>query len=95
MTDVRVVGHIRVRDSEKWERYCSQVPATLAPWGAEVLFRGVKVSSLVGGHEFTNTVMIRFAGRQAAEAWFASDAYQALIPLRMEAADIILLIYEG
>ena len=35
-----VIGHITVKDEEKWAQYRAQVPATLAPWGAELLFRG-------------------------------------------------------
>ena len=35
-----VIGHITVKDPEKWAEYRSRVPATLAPWGAELLLRG-------------------------------------------------------
>ena len=32
-----VIGHITVKDEAKWAEYRSQVPATLAPWGAELV----------------------------------------------------------
>ena len=39
MTQARpacVIGHISVKDPAKWAEYCSRVPATIAPWGAEL-----------------------------------------------------------
>src|SRR5262245_4479081 len=31
-----VIGHITVKDAERWAEYRSRVPATLEPWRAEV-----------------------------------------------------------
>jgi uncharacterized protein (DUF1330 family) len=39
-------------------------------------------------------VVIRFPNLAAANGWFMSDAYQALIPLREQAADVLLTSYE-
>jgi uncharacterized protein (DUF1330 family) len=86
-----VIGHITVKDEEKWAQYRAQVPATLAPWGAELLFRGQLRSILAGQHGHTDTVVIRFPDAAAVDGWFNSPAYQALIPLREQAAVIDLL----
>lgn len=94
MSNAYVIGHITVKDPEKWAEYRSQVPATLAPWGAELLLRGRLAAVLAGEHAHTDTVVIRFPDRQAVEGWHASPAYQALIPLRRQAADVDLLSYE-
>ena len=88
-----VIGHITVRDEDKWAQYRAQVPATLAPWGAELLFRGKVDSVLAGGHPHTDTVVIRFPDVAAVNAWYASPAYQALIPLRRQAADLVLISF--
>jgi uncharacterized protein (DUF1330 family) len=88
-----VIGHITVKDEEKWAQYRAQVPATLAPWGAELLFRGQLAEVLDGQHRHTDTVVIRFPDQAAADAWHSSPAYQALIPLRTEAADLDLLTF--
>lgn len=90
-----VVGHITVRDAGHWTEYQSKVPATLAPWGADVVFRGRKAAVFSGTHTHTDIVVIRFADTQAAQAWFSSPAYQALLPLRAQAADVVLLSYEA
>jgi uncharacterized protein (DUF1330 family) len=77
-----VIGHIRVKDAAKWDRYRAQVPATLAPWGGELVLRGRDAYVLAGVHEHSDTVVLRFPDRSAAHGWHASDAYQALVALR-------------
>ena len=88
-----VIGHITVRDQEKWAQYRAQVPATLVPWGAELLFRGRVDSVLAGNHPHTDTVVIRFPDRAAVTAWYRAPAYQALIPLREQATELVLISF--
>ena len=38
MSTAYVIGHITVKNAEKWAEYRNQVPATLEPWGAELVF---------------------------------------------------------
>ena len=88
-----VIGHITVKDEEKWAQYRAQVPATLAPWGAELLFRGQRADILAGQHEHFDTVVIRFPDADSVDAWYNSPEYQALIPLRQQAADLDLVVF--
>ena len=88
-----VIGHITVKDVEKWAQYRAQVPATLAPWGAELLFRGSSAKVLSGGHRHNDTVVIRFPDQAAVDGWYGSAAYQALISLRQQAADLELISF--
>jgi len=88
-----VIGHITVKDEEKWAQYRAQVPATLAPWGAELLFRGQRAAVLSGEHAHTDTVVIRFPDEATVDGWYNSPAYQALIPLRRQAADLDLVVF--
>lgn len=95
MGSAYVIGHITVKDAEKWNDYRNQVPATLEPWGAELVLRGKLVSILAGEHTHTDTVVIRFPDLNAINGWYTSPAYQSLIPLRQKAAELVLLAYEG
>jgi uncharacterized protein (DUF1330 family) len=88
-----VIGHITVKDEEKWAQYRAQVPATLAQWGAELLFRGGEALVLSGEHRHRDTVVIRFPDRASVDGWYGSAAYQALIPLRQQAADLELISF--
>lgn len=90
-----VVGHVTVKDPQRWAEYRSSVPATLIEWGGELVLRGQRRAVWDGHHHHTDTVVLRFASLDAATHWHESAAYQALIPLRQQAADLDLILFEG
>ncbi|MCC5858120.1 MAG: DUF1330 domain-containing protein [Ectothiorhodospiraceae bacterium] len=90
-----VIGHISVKDPDKWAAYRERVPETLEPWDAELVFRGERAAVLSGSHAYTDTVVIRFPDLAAVDGWYESPAYQALIPLRHQAADVVLVSYQS
>ncbi len=94
MAAAYVIGRITIKDPQKWAAYRDRVPATLDPWQAELVFRGKPFAAFSGAADHTDVVVIRFADAAALRGWFESPAYQALIPLREEAADVILVGYE-
>ncbi|HQW20276.1 MAG TPA: DUF1330 domain-containing protein [Rhodocyclaceae bacterium] len=94
MSNAYVVGHLTVKNVEKWAEYRRQVPGTLARWGAELVFRGNQVAALAGENLHPNIVVIRFPNIEAVNSWYSSPAYQALIPLRQQAAEMALFSYE-
>ncbi len=94
MKKAYIVGHITIKNKEKWEDYRSRVPDTLEPYGAELIFRGKLNSILSGNHAHTDTVIISFHNSKDIDSWYSSPEYQSLIPLRQEAAEIDLLVFE-
>lgn len=90
-----VIGQITVKNPPLWDQYRSQVPATLAPWRGSLVFRGQRLAVLGGAHDHPDVVVIRFPDAAAAAGWFASAAYQALIPLREQAAEVVLVSYQA
>lgn len=95
MSAAFVVGQITVKNPAKWEEYRSRVPQTLEPWGAELVFRGALERVYSGETTHPDIVVIRFPSLTAVDNWFASAAYQALIPIRQQAADVTLLSYSA
>ena len=93
MSQAYVVGQMTVKNPEKWAQYRSQVLATLIPFGGELVFRGEQVQSFSGVNPHPDIVVIRFPSLDHAQGWHASAAYQSLIPLRQEAADVVLTTY--
>ena len=93
MSQAFVVGQMTVTQPEKWALYRSQVLATLLPFGGELVFRGEQVQSFSGVNPHPDIVVIRFPSLDHAQGWHASAAYQSLIPLRQEAADVVLTTY--
>jgi uncharacterized protein (DUF1330 family) len=95
MSEAYVVGQMTVKNPEKWVQYRGQVLATVQPFGGELVFRGQQVQSFSGVNPHPDIVVIRFPSLGDAQGWHGSDAYQALIPLRQEAADVVLTTYEA
>ena len=95
MRHAYVVGQMTMKNELKWAEYRGQVLATLTPFGGELVFRGNQVRALSGECPHADIVVIRFASLADADGWHNSAAYQALIPLRKEAADVVLTTYEA
>lgn len=93
MTSVYLVGQISIKNMEKWTSYREQVPLTLESWAGEITFRGKLAAVLAGEHPHTDIVVIRFPNQAALDGWHNSAEYQALVPLRQQAAEVILLSY--
>ncbi len=88
-----IVGRITVRDRVKWTAYRDAVPATLAPFEGMLVARGRDAQVLAGVSVEADMVVIRFPSMDRVNAWYQSAAYQALIPLRDEAADVVIVAY--
>jgi uncharacterized protein (DUF1330 family) len=95
MSHAYVVGQVTVKDAGKWDEYRARVPQTLSPWGAELVFRGKQAAAFAGENPHPDIVVIRFPDVTAANNWFTSPAYQSLVPLRQQAADVLLTAYEA
>ena len=89
-----LVGHITVRDQEKWKIYTDGVKRSLEPFHAEVVFRGNRHAVLSGRHEYDQAVVISFEDQAQLEKWYFSEAYQSLIPIRESAADVVIISYD-
>ena len=90
-----LIGTIRVTDIALWRDYVARVPATFEQYGGEVLGRGAKALELGGHAHGERMVVTRFTDLAALQRWHDSPEYQALVPLRIAAADVVLTAYEG
>jgi uncharacterized protein (DUF1330 family) len=89
-----LIGQVSVKDPESWKQYVAGVARSLESFGAQVVFRGHRRAVLAGGQPHESAVVIRFADHETLLGWFHSAAYQALIPVRERAADMVLASYE-
>lgn len=88
-----LVGHIKVKDNGLWQQYVAGVQESLAPFDATIIFRGQLVEVLAGQHEHDLVVVIEFPDQPTLNNWYGSEKYQLLIPLREQAADVIIISY--
>lgn len=89
------IGQITIKDPVKWQEYRSKLPETLPPWGGELLLRGTRAKALDGHQHHPDIVVLRFPDLESVVGWHDSPAYQALVPLRREAAEVDLISYES
>ncbi|MHC0054563.1 DUF1330 domain-containing protein [Actibacterium sp. D379-3] len=88
------IATIRVKDPEKLAEYSSKAGPTIAAFGGEMVMRGGFGAALLGETTPHGTGVIRFPDMAALEGWFASDAYQALAPIRDAGCDMTLTAYQ-
>ena len=90
-----LIGHITIKDEDQWEIYVAGVARSLAPYSAEIIFRGQVHKVLTGEHTGQNTVVIRFADQAVLQDWYNSKEYQEIIPIRDRAADVTIISYDA
>ena len=90
-----LIGHITVKNQDKWKLYVAGVQKSLGPFEAEVIFRGKRARVLTGEHPYQNTVVIKFLDQPTLQKWYQSESYQALIPVREQAADVVIISYDA
>ena len=89
-----LIAHVKVKDPAKMQEYGAQAGATFAAFGGAPMVRGKVVEVLAGTHGGQAALIVKFPDAKSAHDWYHSPAYQALIPLREQAADVLLLSYE-
>lgn len=90
-----VIAEVTVKDPLAFQKYSSQVPDTLKPYGGEFLVRGGRTLPLEGPAPGQRVVVIRFDSLGQAKGWYNSEAYSALRPIRQQAAEAHNFIVEG
>jgi uncharacterized protein (DUF1330 family) len=86
---------VQVKDPAKLKVYVSQVGATMAPHGGKMVARGKVAKQISGEVKHQIEAMFEFPSADAIDAWYASDAYQALIPNRDEAAYVTIVVLDS
>lgn len=90
-----VIAQVTVKDPERFQQYAAAVPATVAPFGGELLLRGAVAEVLAGEFHHQTSGVLTFPDRDSAVRWYNSPDYQALIENREAAADMNIVIFEA
>lgn len=89
-----VVIHASVKDAEKFQAYGAAAGPVVKAHNGELVTAGHLKSVLCGDETRERCVIIKFTDAAAAEGWYNSPEYQALIPNRDEALDSVFMIVE-
>ena len=87
MTAVLAVAKIRIHDRETYSHYEAPFMAILAGFDARLLGIADGPEVLEGSFEGTRLVVLEFASREELDRWYNSDAYQAILPHRIDASE--------
>lgn len=89
------IGYLRdVRFGEEIAAYMERIDTTMAPFGGEFIVHGGAMSPREGEWD-GDLIIIRFPSASAANEWYDSPGYQAILPLRTENSEGIVTIVEG
>ena len=90
-----VVSRLTIRDRDAMQGYISEAAATVQAFGGRYLVRGGGVEALEGHWEDDRMVVLEFASKEAALAWYGSEEYRPLRELRQGAAEAVILLADG
>jgi len=90
-----VVAEITVTDTEAYKQYAAAVPPIAAKFGGRYLVRGGQTVAVEGEPPAGRIVVIEFDSLAAARSFEQSAEYQAVAPLRRQAARSRLFLAEG
>ena len=90
-----VSATVQMKNPEKFKEYASKVPETMGAHGGKMVARGKLTKALAGDYAHQVEALFEFPTQEAAQAWYDSADYQALVALRDEAAHVNIAIFES
>lgn len=90
------IAHLRptAQPVEEVLEYIERIQATMEPYEGRFLVHGAQVEVIEGDWPGA-LVMIGFPGVEQAHAWYASPAYQEILPLRTRHLEADVIIVDG
>ena len=95
MAKAYLIGEVEVHDPEQYAKYTAKTPDAIAKHGGKFIVRGGAWDALEGEAPKGRVVVIEFPSLDAARAFYQSDDYQPLIPIRQSASEGRLFLVEG
>lgn len=91
-----VIADVRdVRDAEALLEYRRRNTDAVANHGGRFVVRGGEATVLEGDWPTRRLVVMEFPDADAARAWWESDEYEAIKPIRRGASDTNIILVEG
>ena len=95
MGKVYMIGTITITNPDGYKAYAAEAPKTVAAAGGKYLVRGGAATLLEGKKLGERHVVVEFPSREAAEGWYNSPAYPAILPHRKNNSAGTLEFVEG
>ncbi len=92
---VYVVAQGRVENREMLNEYVAKAIPTIRASNGRILGFDESPDIVEGEVGHPRTVILEFASHEAFRAWYNSDAYQAILRLRLESTPGTLIVVDG
>src|ERR1700733_2565518 len=86
---------IEITDLAAYEAYRTAVPDIISAHGGQILVRGGDPQALDGTMPHRRRVIVEFDSPEAVRTFYASDAYQAVLPIRLNASNGFVCLLTG
>ena len=92
---VYVIAQGRIENREMLNEYVAKAIPTIQSGGGRILGFDESPEVVEGEVEHPRTVILEFPSHEVFRAWYDSDAYQAILPLRLESTPGTLIVVNG
>ena len=92
---VYVVAQGRVENRDMLNEYVGQALRTIRASGGRVLGFDESPDIIEGDVGHPRTVIVEFPSHEAFRAWYDSDAYQAILRLRLDSTPGTMIVVNG
>jgi uncharacterized protein (DUF1330 family) len=79
-------GEFEIADPAVYEVYRAKVPDIISAHGGRILVRGGEPQPLDGAMPQRRFIIVEFETPEAARTFYSSDAYQSVLPFRLNAS---------
>jgi uncharacterized protein (DUF1330 family) len=86
---------IEIADPAAYEAYRTKVPDIISTHGGRILVRGGDPQPLDGAMPHRRHVIVEFDSPEAVKKFYYSEAYQAVLPIRLNASDGFACLLTG
>jgi uncharacterized protein (DUF1330 family) len=82
-------------DPAAYEAYRTAVPDIISAYGGRILVRGGDPQPLDGAVPYRRRVIVEFDSPEAVKTFYNSDAYQTVLPIRLNASNGFVCLLTG
>jgi uncharacterized protein (DUF1330 family) len=86
---------IEIADPAAYEAYRTKVPDIISTHGGRILVRGGDPQPFDGAMPHRRHVIVEFDSPEAVKKFYYSEAYQAVLPIRLNASDGFACLLTG
>jgi uncharacterized protein (DUF1330 family) len=86
---------VEIADPAAYEAYRTAVPDIISAHGGRILVRGGDPQPLDGAVPQRHRVIVEFDSPEAVKTFYDSDAYQAVLPIRLNASNGFVCLMTG